>query len=133
MLLLSVAPTIRGCRNKAKTKEIMSNVKKSAPYFNAYPKVDAFYVTSDGSFFPEENKSMAESHQRLLKKGKVEVITRNEAGVSDDETTTPEGEPSKDWKNDDLKAYMSKNSIAFEDSDKKADLLDKIEAVKETE
>ena len=107
----------------------MSNVKKSEAYFKAYPKVDAFHVTSDGSFFPEENKSMAESHQRSLKKGKIEVITRKEAGVSaSDEMILPEGEPSKEWKNDELKSYMAEKSIEFEDSDKKADLLDKIEA-----
>jgi len=107
----------------------MSNIKKSVAYFKAYPKVDAFFAASDGSFFPEGNKSMAESHQRGLKKGKIELITRKEAGVSaESDNAFPEGDPTIDWKVAELKAYMEENSVAFEDSDKKADLLDKIEA-----
>lgn len=50
-------------------------------YFESYPKAGAFYVTSDGNFFSEEKKSMADSHERSLgKKGKskAQLLTRKE-------------------------------------------------------
>ncbi len=49
--------------------------KRIEPYFKAYPKCDVFYRTSDGQVFRE--KSLAQNHQRTLKKGELKIIKRH--------------------------------------------------------
>ena len=110
-----------------------NTIEKAKPYFDHYKDAEAFYVTTDGQFFAEPKKGLADSHERSLDKkgkGKAQLITRKE--VESGEVTNaiqelPEGLPSEKWKTDQIKIYLEKENIAFDSKDKKADLLQKIE------
>lgn len=105
-------------------------IEKAKPYFNNYRNVDGFYVTTDGQFFIK--KSDAYSHQVSLNKGnkkaaKPEYVTREDvegksaAATDNNDVVIPEGAPDKNWKNDDIKAYLTNKGIEFEtDANKKA-------------
>ena len=68
-----------------------------------------------------------ETSPRLLNKDLSEYLEGSESGVKEE---AKKSEPSDSWTKEELKEYMTDNSIAFNGGDTKSDLLDKISASK---
>lgn len=99
--------------------------EKHKKYFDAHPKVDTFYFTTDGLAFKE--KSPAESHQISLtgKVADLETVSRTTGEPVNDQPTQEQ-----------LQQRLEELQEAFdnadkEDEDKLQQLIDEIEEVKE--
>lgn len=107
-------------------------IEAAKPYFKSYPKVNTFYVTSDGMFFTPENRNAGVDHANKLKTPLVPISRKDIEDVVDSlSDRNPKGEakdiPTDKWKNDDIKKYMLDKGIGFEEEDTKKVLLEKIE------
>lgn len=105
----------------------MSDINKTArQYFDNYPGVNTFLVTSDGQFFTDENRNAAYDHQSRIKQGvKPNVIRRGNLEASSENHSKSET-PDSSWTVKDLKAWMDDNQVEYVTSDKKDVLLEKI-------
>jgi hypothetical protein len=121
--------------NFNKILNAMSDLNKIArQYFDNYPKVDIFLVTSDGQFFTDANRSAAYDHQsrinpgekpNVIRRGNVEASVTNHSATKDD-PSSPEatkGEPDDTWTVKELKAYLDDNQVDYDSKANKAELL----------
>jgi uncharacterized alpha-E superfamily protein len=98
--------------------------EKHKKYFDAHPKVDIFYFTTDGLAF--QDKSPAESHQISLtgKVADLETVSRSTGVPVNDQPTQTQ-----------LQERLEELQKAFDDADKEDEdrlqqLIDEIEEVK---
>jgi len=116
--------------------------QKLVRYFKQYPKQQTFYVTSDG--YPILTEIQAKEHQDYLNKklaeknrpkGEYTVHHRQDyqeqftKAVTEQGADTPpypEGEVTDAWKVNELKAFCDAHEIAYEKSDKKETLAQKV-------
>ena len=111
-------------------------------YFNKYPKQQTFYVTSDKFIILTEvqakehqdylNKKLAEKNRpkgeytAYHRANYQELLTEAAPEQEADTPPYPEGEATEAWKVNELKAFCDAHEIAYEKSDKKETLLEKV-------
>ena len=105
--------------------------KKAKELFDANPKLEAVYkVKGKSIYFRSSEKADAFQQLHLVE---IETLKKEDHSAKEHDA---DGLPDKNWKNDQIKAWMNTNEVPYEDSDVKATLLDKVEQFlksKETE
>lgn len=119
---------------KTKTKKLSAVKLQSMAdeMFKYHDTVDTFYCTEDGQFFTKKNHADFHAREEGLKK--PTMFSRNGNEEKEPEgAELPEGSPSKTWKVDQIREWMTENKIAFDEGDTKAKLLEKIGKVDDNE
>jgi hypothetical protein len=95
-------------------------------FFEQYPDEQVFHATGDGMFFANKQRGDGVNHARAIG-ADLHTIQK-----SDTEAQLTETEPTDKWKVADIKEWMAKASIGFDEKDTKAILLTKIADTKKT-
>lgn len=102
-------------------------IKDAKGYFKQYPDEQVFHATGDGMFFANKQRGDGVNHARAIG-ADLHTIQKSdtEAQLTVDSTQLTETEPSDKWKVADIKEWMAKAAIVFDEKDTKAVLLTKI-------